>query len=74
MERATLFTDLAADPEKIWQLRKEALKAASLRRNSMPTSEYRLDLMRKKLALLSKRAANLPTTPRPRTNDLQFKR
>jgi hypothetical protein len=57
MERATLFNDLAADPEKIWQLRKEALKDASRRRSGMPTSSRPLknDLAYKKLLLQAKR-------------------
>jgi hypothetical protein len=57
MERATLFNDLAADPEKIWQLRKEALKDASRRRSGMPTSSRPLknDLACKKLLLYAKR-------------------
>jgi hypothetical protein len=36
MERATLFNDLAADPDRMSQLRKEALKDASRRRSGTP--------------------------------------
>jgi hypothetical protein len=53
MERATRFNDLVADPDRMWQLRKEVLKAASRRRSGTPAADRprKNDLQWKRLAL-----------------------